>query len=106
MADTQTIITENSTTVIARIRIVPMTSDTPDSPSRRMVRMRWPPGGLRENTLAPDAAIYKLFVVVTNPGSRENHGARVDRPPPGRGAVGEVGRGGGTSGRKVPESAI
>src|SRR2546422_5957339 len=62
---TQTMMTENSTTVIARIRIVPTTSDTPDSSWRRMVLMEWPPGGLRENTLAPDPTIYKLFVVVT-----------------------------------------
>src|SRR6266508_2481996 len=39
MFDTQIMITENRTTVIARIRIVPMTSDTPDSSSRRIVFM-------------------------------------------------------------------
>src|SRR2546421_623253 len=41
----QTLIVENRTTVIARIRIVPMTSDTPDSSSRRITFMSWPPGG-------------------------------------------------------------
>src|SRR2546430_9843721 len=35
---TQMMIVENRTTVIARIRIVPMTSDTPDSSSRRITR--------------------------------------------------------------------
>src|SRR2546425_4839048 len=65
MLPTQMMITENKTTVIERMRIVPMTSDTPDVSSRRMTFMSWPPGGLRENSLAPEPTIYKVFVVVT-----------------------------------------
>ena len=65
MVPTQMMITENKTTVIERMRIVPMTSETPDVSSRRMTFMSWPPGGLRENNLAAEPTLYKVFVVVT-----------------------------------------
>ena len=47
MLETQMMMDENRTTVMARIRIVPMTSDTPASSSRRITFMQWPPGGHR-----------------------------------------------------------
>src|SRR2546428_12728969 len=73
MLPTQMMITENKTTVIERMRIVPMTSETPDVSSRRMTFMSWPPGGLRENSLAPEPTIYKVFVVVTTTTMYDSH---------------------------------
>jgi len=46
-------IVENSTTVIARIRIVPITSEIPDSSSRTTVFKAWPPGGQGEYVAQP-----------------------------------------------------
>src|SRR5438128_12517080 len=45
MLETQMMIVENNTTVMARIRIVPMTSEIPDSSSRKTTFIEGPPGG-------------------------------------------------------------
>src|SRR5438093_11284588 len=73
MLPTQMMIVENRTTVIARIRIVPMTSEIADSSSRRTIFKAWPPGG-RENEIAAERTLYKVFAVVTTPRHLENHG--------------------------------
>src|SRR5256712_2483785 len=49
MLETQMMIVENNTTVMARIRIVPMTSEIPDSSSRKTTFIEGPPGGQGEN---------------------------------------------------------
>src|SRR5437867_12643700 len=51
--DTQTIITENRVTVIAKIKIVPTTSDTPDLSSRIMTLKMRPPCGRDERMSQP-----------------------------------------------------
>src|SRR2546427_6882477 len=73
MLATQMMIVENKTTVIARIRIVPMTSETPDSSSRKTTFIEWPPGGQERITFAAEPTIYKMFAVVTTARKRENH---------------------------------
>src|SRR5438093_10484942 len=68
MLATQMMIVENKTTVIARIRIVPMTSEIPDSSSRKTTFIEWPPGGQERITFAAEPTIYKVFAVVTTTG--------------------------------------
>src|SRR5439155_24769463 len=72
MLATQMIIVENRTTVIARIRIVPMTSEMPDSSSRNTTFIEGPPGGQERITFAAEPTIYKVFAVVTTEQKPEN----------------------------------
>jgi hypothetical protein len=65
MLVTQRMIVEKRTTVMPRIMMVPMTSDTPDSSSCNTVFMGGPPGGLRDYGLRLEPTIYKVFAVVT-----------------------------------------
>src|SRR5947208_14504067 len=65
MLETQMMIVENNTTVIARIRIVPTTSEIPDSSSRKTTFIEGPPGGQERITFAAEPTIYKMFAVVT-----------------------------------------
>src|SRR5206468_12194213 len=74
MLATQMMIVENKTTVIARIRIVPMTSEIPDSSSRKTTFIEWPPGGQERITFAAETTKYKVLAVVTTARTRENHG--------------------------------
>src|SRR5438093_2725644 len=78
MLATQMMIVENKTTVIARIRIVPMTSEIPDSSSRKTTFIEWPPGGQERITFAAEPTIYKVFAVVTTARTRENHGLQTE----------------------------
>src|SRR5439155_5467035 len=73
MLETQIMIVENRTTVIARIRIVPMTSEMPDSSSRKTTFIEGPPGGQERITFAAEPTIDKMFAVVTSARKRENH---------------------------------
>ena len=59
MLPTHRMIDENRTTVIARIRIVPTTSETPDSSSRRTIFMSWPPGGRKDISRQPSRRYIK-----------------------------------------------
>src|SRR5438093_11057482 len=72
MLETQMMIVENRTTVIARIRIVPMTSEMPDSSSRKTTLIEGPPGGQERSTLQAEQTIYKMFAVVTTAQKPEN----------------------------------
>src|SRR3989454_10529525 len=73
MLATQMMIVENKTTVIARIRIVPMTSEIPDSSSRKTTFIEWPPGGQERITFAAEPTIYKVFAVVTTTAKPDSH---------------------------------
>src|SRR5712692_11420481 len=73
MLDTQMMIVENKTTVMARIRIVPMTSEIPDSSSRKTTFIEGPPGGQERIMFGAEPTIYKLLAVVNTERKRENH---------------------------------
>src|SRR5713101_1632539 len=73
IAETQMMIVENRTTVIARIRIVPMTSEIPDSSSRKTTFIEGPPGGQERIMFGAEPTIYKVFAVVTTERKPENH---------------------------------
>src|SRR6266571_1049373 len=73
MLETQMMIVENKTTVIARIRIVPMTSEIPDSSSRKTTFIEWPPGGQERIKIAAEPTIYKVFAVVTTTAKPDSH---------------------------------
>src|SRR5229473_1699274 len=78
-------------TVVPRIMMVPMTSDTPDSSSCNTVFMGGPPGGLRDYGLRLEPTIYKVFAVVTTTTQSDSHpwrrGGRMNRSIAGRGAA-------------------
>src|SRR3989475_6480838 len=76
MLATQMMIVENKTTVIARIRIVPMTSEIPVSSSRKTTFIEWPPGGQERITFAAEPTIYKVFAVVTTTTKSDSHSWR------------------------------
>src|SRR6266571_4844960 len=80
MLETQMMIVENRTTVIARIRIVPMTSEMPDSSSRKTTFIEGPPGGQERITFAAEPTIYKVFAVVTTTAKPDSHPWRGDPP--------------------------
>src|SRR6266571_2406178 len=73
MLETQMMIVENNTTVIARIRIVPMTSEIPDSSSRKTTFIEGPPGGQERIVFAAGPTIYKVFAVVTTERKPDSH---------------------------------
>ena len=65
MLETHMMIVENNTTVMARIRIVPTTSEIPDSSSRKTTFIEGPPGGRERIMFAAGPTIFKVFAVVT-----------------------------------------
>src|SRR2546428_13601673 len=73
MLATQMMIVENKKTVIASIRIVPMTSEIPDSASGKATFIEWPAGGEERIAFAAEPTVYKVFAVVTTARKRENH---------------------------------
>src|SRR6266849_2703906 len=77
MLETQMMIVENNTTVMARIRIVPMTSEIPDSSSRKTTFIEGPPGGQERIMFGAEPTIYKVFAVVTTERKPENHSCRL-----------------------------
>src|SRR5947209_20385015 len=65
MLENHMMIVENNTTVMARIRIVPTTSEIPDSSSRKTTFIEGPPGGRARIMFAAGPTIFKVFAVVT-----------------------------------------
>src|SRR2546422_1968330 len=65
MLETHMMIVENNTPVMARIRIVPTTSEIPDSSSRKTTFIEGPPGGRERIMFAAGPTIFKVFAVVT-----------------------------------------